>query len=115
MLMTIVADSSAPSSTKALTGPSLSVWLGSAVGLAYSLRLHLRQQPDKLSEADPDSEDKLARRLWWTLVIMDRWHASSTSSPLLIPDGSVMMYADDEALLGDSLYHLARELQPPKI
>ena len=108
MLMAVAADNYGPSS-QPLMGPTLSVWLGSAVGLAYSLKLHLHKQPDKVSESDPDSEDKLARRLWWSLVIMDRWHASSTSSPLLIPDGSVIMYAEDQALLGDPLYHLARK------
>jgi hypothetical protein len=110
MLMAVAADNQSPSSAQGLSGPSLSVWLGSAVGLAYSLKLHLHKQADKLSGNDPDSEDKLARRIWWSLVIMDRWHASSTSSPLLIPDGSVIVYPEDQALLGDSLYHLARKL-----
>ncbi|RFU35137.1 hypothetical protein B7463_g1215, partial [Scytalidium lignicola] len=90
------------------SGFSRSMWLGAAVGLAYSMKLHLHKQPDKLSENDPDSEEKLARRIWWSLVIMDRWHASSTASPLLIPDSSVVIYPEDQSLLGDTVYNLAR-------
>lgn len=88
-------------------GLPLSSWLGSAVGLAYSMKLHIHR-PQKATGTDDDTEEKLCRRLWWSLVIMDRWHASSTSSPLLIPDGSVVVYPDDQPILGDSLYHMAR-------
>lgn len=87
---------------------SRSVWLGSAVGLAYSMKLHLHKKSEKISEND-DADDKLGRRLWWSLVIMDRWHASSTSSPVLIPDSSVVVYPEDQALLGQNIYHLARK------
>lgn len=112
LLMAIEADNRGPA-TKGQTGLPPSVWLGSAVGLAYSMKLHVHTPPDKQFENDPDSEDKLARRIWWSLVMMDRWHASSTSSPLLIPDGSVIVYPEDQALLGDNLYHLARKSPKP--
>ena len=101
ILLAIEADYRSPA---ALRSPR-SVSLGSAIGLAYALKLHVHS--DKVSD-DPDSDENLGRRIWWSLVIMDRWHASSTSSPLLIPDGSVVVYPEDQALLGDSLYHLAR-------
>lgn len=106
MLLVIEAETHA---TKALSGPSPSVLLGSAVGLAYSLKLHFHKHSEEMAESDPDSDDKLGRRIWWSLVIMDRWHASSTSSPILIPDGSVVVYPEDQALLGESLYQLARK------
>ena len=112
LLMAIEADNRGPIS-KCQTGLSQSVWLGSAVGLAYSMKLHVYKSPDKQTENDADSEDKLARRVWWCLVMMDKWHASSTSSPLLIPDGTVILSSEDQALLGDQLYHLARECLPP--
>ncbi|TAQ89346.1 hypothetical protein B7494_g2339 [Chlorociboria aeruginascens] len=108
LFMAIEADNYGLSTTHAQVGPPKSAWLGSAVGLAYNMQLHLHKQPDKGSEDDPDSDDKLARRIWWSLVIMDRWHASSLSSPLLIPDSSVIVYPEDQTLLGDVLYHLAR-------
>jgi hypothetical protein len=108
LLMAIEAENHGPL-TKGQTGPSQSVWLGSAVGLAYSMKLHVHKTPDKQSENDADSDDKIARRIWWTLVMMDRWHSSSTSSPVLIPDGSVIVFPEDQALLGDTLYHVARK------
>jgi hypothetical protein len=40
---------------------------------------------------------------------MDRWHAASTSSPLLIPDTSVVVNPEDQALLGEKFYQLARK------
>lgn len=105
MLMAIAAENQP---RKCQTGLSQSVWLGSAVGLSYSLKLHLHKQPSTAGGSDPDADENLARRIWWSLVIMDRWHSLSTSSPLLIPDGSVVVYPEDAALLGESLYHLAR-------
>merc|ERR1712225_157642 len=90
-------------------GRSRSVWLGGAVGVSYSMKLHLHKPFDKLTENDPDTDEKLGRRLWWSLVIMDRWHASSTAGPSLIPDSSVVVYPEDQALLGDDLYQLARK------
>ncbi|TVY37603.1 putative transcriptional regulatory protein [Lachnellula occidentalis] len=94
--------------TNERSGPSRSVWLGSAVGLAYSLKLHLQKRPEDMVETDPDSDDKIGRRIWLSLVIMDRWHASSTSSPILIPDLSVVIYLEDQVLLGEAFYQLAR-------
>lgn len=82
------------------------------MGVAYSMKLHLCKPFDELAENDPDSDEKLGRRIWWSLVIMDRWHASSTASPSLIPDSSVVVYPEDQALLGDDLYHLARKSRP---
>lgn len=114
LLMVIEADNRGPISN-GQTGLPSSVWLGSAVGLAYSLKLHVHKSADKQSESDPDSEDKLARRLWWCLVMMDRWHAASTSSPVLIPDGCVIVYPEDQVLLGDVLYHLARKYYYPDL
>lgn len=99
--------------TDGQSGPSTSQCLGSAVGLAYTMRLHTYTSPDKQLENDPDSDDKLLRRLWWSLVVMDRWHSSSTSSPFFIPDESVVLYPDDQAVLGDALYHLVRKYPKP--
>jgi hypothetical protein len=109
LLMAIEADNRDPASTRGQAGPPQSVWLGSAVGSAYSMKLHVQKMSSQQSENDPDSDDKLARRIWWSLVIMDRWHAASTASPLLIPDTSVVVYPEDQALLGENVYQLARE------
>lgn len=113
MLLTIAADNIPPDQFNPLKGPPPSVWLGSAVGLAYSLKLHESQQTDL--DDDPDSDAKLMRRIWWALVIMDRWHSSSISCPLLIPEESVIVRPEDLALLGDSLYHIARKFVPSAV
>ena len=120
MLMSIEADRRGPASTlRGEPGPPKSVWLGSAVGLAYYLRLHSNRLSEKAltpMEDDTDSDDKIGRRDWWVLVMLDRWHASSTSTPLLIPDTSVVLLPEDQSLLGDATFHLARTVSsPPKL
>lgn len=109
MLMAIETGSRGPA-TKGQSGPSQSVWLGSAVGLAYALKLHSLKPSEK--ESDADSDDNIARRVWWCLVIMDKWHASSTTSPLLIPDRTAILSLQDRTLLGAQLYELARKCLP---
>ena len=108
LLMAIEVESQPPLNSNT-GGLSWSVLLGSAVGLAYSMKLYLHKHSDAPSENDPNTDDKISRRLWWCLVIMDRWHASSTGSPSLIPDSSVVVYPEDQALLGENLYQLARK------
>jgi len=107
MLMAIEAGNRPPS--RGQGGSSQSIWLGSAIGLAHYLKLYLQQPPEKNSEGDHDSDDKMARRIWWSIIIMDRWHASSRSRPLLIPDASVAVCAGDQSLLGEHLYQFARK------
>lgn len=104
--MTIEADNHGPSAMRSHNGPSQSVWLGSAIGLAYSMKLHVPKPKEIASDGDADSDEKLARRCWLVLVTMDKFHASSTSSPGLIPDASVVILADDQQF-GESTFHLA--------
>ena len=108
LLMAIEADNRDPG--RAQDGFPQSYWLGSAVGLAYSMRLHAQKVLGQQTGSDPDSDPKLLRRLWWSLVIMDRWHAASTSSPLMIPEASVTVFPEDRVLLGENLYQLGRKL-----
>lgn len=107
LLMAIEAQNRGPASF--YEGFHSSVWIGSAVGLAYSMKLHQHKLPDKALETEADSDDKLGRRLWWALIIMDRWHASSMSRPVLIPDSSVVVLPEDQGLLGEHSYHLTRK------
>jgi Fungal specific transcription factor domain len=106
LLLAIEATNRAPGTSRGQVAVSQSVWLGSAVGLAYELKLHEYKLP--LTD-DPDSDERLGRRIWWSLVLMDRWHASSMSTPLLIPDGALVLMPEDQSLLGESLYHLTRK------
>ncbi|KAI9870625.1 MAG: Glucose-responsive transcription factor [Pleopsidium flavum] len=108
VLMALQADNHGPVTTRGQVGPPRAVWLGAAVGLSYSLKLHINPSRNECAAGDLDSDNNLGRRNWWTLVILDRWHAASTSSPLLIPDTSVVLLPEDQSLLGDSVFHLAR-------
>lgn len=105
ILMGLEADNHGPEST----GPPRAAWLGAAVGQVYSMKLHSNRFPrEQLQSGDPDSDEKLGRRAWWVIVVLDRWHAISTSSPLFIPDSSVALLPEDQSILGTSPYHLAR-------
>jgi hypothetical protein len=114
MLLAIEAGNQPPNSARGHSGSFQSIWLGSAVGLANYLKLHMHKQPEKNAENDHDSDDKVARRIWWSIVMMDRWHSSSRSTPLLIPDASVVVYAEEQSLLGEHLYQLTRKTSRPR-
>ena len=112
LLLAIEAGNRGPVSNGQATLPQ-SVWLGSAIGLAHSMKLYINKSPEKQSDNDTDSDDRLARRVWWSLVIMDRFHATSAGNPLQIPDYCVVLLPEDQALLGDVLYQLARKSPSP--
>ncbi|CAD0047350.1 unnamed protein product [Aureobasidium pullulans] len=77
--------------------------------VAGQLEINLVRPRERFAtEGDPDSEERLARRVWWVLFILDRWHASSTSDLLKLPENSVVLLPEDQILLGESTYHLAR-------
>lgn len=105
IFMAIEADNHGVASLRGQQGRS--IWLGSAVALAYSMKLHTLRP--NLEDVDADSDEKSARRTWWSLVIMDRWHAASTASPVLIPEASIVVLPEDQALLGETPFHLARK------
>ncbi|KAI9756210.1 MAG: transcriptional repressor general negative regulator of transcription subunit 4 [Chaenotheca gracillima] len=108
LLMTLEADNHGPAAMKRPLGPPRSVWLSSAVGLAYFLRLHIGPSRERIANDELDRDERLGRRIWWILVTLDRWHALSTASPVLIPDTVVTLMPGDQRLLGDQIYQLAR-------
>ena len=107
LLLAIEVENNALCHPKAQSGHSRSVWISNTIGLAYSIKLFL-YKPDRLKDMDPDTDEKVARRIWWSLFVMDRWNSASTSSPALIPDTASVLYPDDLPLLGDVLWNLAR-------
>lgn len=109
ILMGLEADNHGPATMRGQLGPPRAAWLGAAVGLAYNLKLHNRRSREQSANGDPDSDEKLGRRAWVVLVILDRWHAISTSSPLFIPDSSVVFVPEDQNLLGLAPFHIARK------
>lgn len=109
LLMALETDNHGPATMRGQAGPSRAEWLGRAAGVAGQLELNLIRPRDQLpSQGDPDSEERLARRVWWVLFILDRWHASSTADLLKLPENSVILFPEDQMLLGESTYHLAR-------
>jgi hypothetical protein len=82
--------------------------LSRAVTLANSMRLW--KMADMTVAADPDSDAQLCVRIWWSLVLLDRWHAAGTGKPMLIPDSSVVIPAGLDAIVGESRYYLIRKL-----
>lgn len=111
ILMAIATDNYGPPSLKGEHGgPSKASILGRAVGLAYTMRLHMASlNASPHVNRDSDSDESIAIRTWWTLVMLDRWNALSTASPLLIPNDSVVILPGLVSVLGENVYHLTRE------
>lgn len=108
ILMGLEADNHGPATMRGQLGLPRAAWLGAAVGLAYNLKLHNSRSREQFANGS-DSDEKLGRRAWVILVVLDRWHAISTSSPLFIPDSSVVFVPDDQKLLGLAPFHIARK------
>ncbi|KAI9736562.1 MAG: Glucose-responsive transcription factor [Claussenomyces sp. TS43310] len=108
MLLAIESENHGPTGMRGQPSPSPSVWLGGAVGLAYSMKLHNHRVDNNAPDVDRDSDDLIARRTWLSLIILDRYHAASTSSPVMIPDTSVILLPDDQHLFGEATFTLAR-------
>ncbi|KUJ23072.1 uncharacterized protein LY89DRAFT_166528 [Mollisia scopiformis] len=111
LLAIATADSPAIILRPQPTSPKSS--LADAIEVAYAMRLH-QYKPQALGE-DHDSDDKIARRLWYTLVSLDRWYAASTGRPALIPDSIVIVWPEDQFMLGESFYHIARKFSLPEV
>ena len=91
-------------------GPPYTKWLSNAIYLANSIRLYdYKKAQISIGTNDYDPETDFVRRIWWTLIIMDRWHASSTSSHVMIPDEAAALHAEDPDLSNNNLYHLTRK------
>lgn len=109
IIMALESDNHGPATIRGQAGPSRAEWLGRAAGVAGQLEINvIRTTSQSLLEGDRDSEERLARRVWWVLFILDRWHASSTADLLKLPENSVVLLPEDQILLGESTYNLAR-------
>lgn len=81
--------------------------LARAVALANSMKLWKSSAVDL--SAEHDSDDQLCVRIWWSLVLMDRWHAAGTGQPPQIPDRSAVVPAGLENIIGEVSFHLIRK------
>lgn len=107
LLLAIAAEMKALCHSGASGGYSRSFWISNAISLAYAIKIFL-PRPRKANDINMESDEHFARRLWWSIYVMERWNSASTSSPFLIPDSASVLYPDDLPLLGETLWNLAR-------
>ena len=112
IMMVIEADYHGVAAVKGLLpGPPKSSTLGRAAGVGYSMRLHLVEPSPKPDlTGDQDSDENIALRAWWSLVVLDRWTSIGTASPLLISTDSVVILPGLRHIVGDAVYRLIRKL-----
>ena len=84
-------------------------WIAEAVSIATYLNMHQSHSFEIGDTTDEDAPAKIARRVWLSLVVLDRFHASSTASPLLVANDSVRLLPSDADILGPDAYHLVRK------
>lgn len=87
--------------------PSLPSLLARAVALANTMRLWKYSSIQVPS--DPDTDHNLCIRSWWSLVLMDGWHAVGMGKPTLIPATSIVAPPGLETLIGDVCFQLTRK------
>lgn len=111
ILLTFISiDMSGPSSKT--TFPKI-MWLQLASSIAQYLELH----SDPLANhgardtANQNTVELVSRRTWWSLVVLDRWHAASTGGVPQIQEYLIAMESTDTVVLGKSFYFLARKFQ----
>lgn len=80
---------------------TIGYWLGQATAVAYGLRLHNND-----TRLDTPEQQLLGKRLFLILVVLDRWHSVSTSSPPFIAEATARF--DIELHLSGITNHLYR-------
>ncbi|KAK4162868.1 glucose transport transcription regulator RGT1 [Cladorrhinum sp. PSN259] len=108
VMMVIAADCQGISALKRRSGGLWKVeLLGKAIGLGYSMRLYLSEiDPLYSPELDPNSDHNVALRVWWVLVMLDRWNAVGTATPSLIGDNSVLILPGLRHIVGERVFAL---------
>ena len=105
LLMAIEADNRPPSTG----GPPKEAILGRAVSGAMSRRMHqFRPKNPSASGIIPETGDDVPLRMWWALVVLDRWHAVSAGCHALIPKRHMNAPPSLRKHLGDGFYYLLR-------
>lgn len=103
-ILTLLAIESNNRQSSAISGQT--AWLANAIAMAYDLKLQSYTPP---RGDDPDSDERLLRKIWWSLVIMDSWYAASVAAPHMIPEDVYVVFASEKPDLGEHLYHLIRK------
>ncbi|KAI8935385.1 hypothetical protein NX059_007968 [Plenodomus lindquistii] len=81
--------------------------LGQLAGCITDIGLNDSRTLNALKEQDFEAF-QTARRVFWTALILDRFHASSRSKDLMLPLHVGSLTRDDYSALGEVAYHLAR-------
>ena len=108
--MLISTEKTSPLSSHDEGGIPWGAWFGLANSVAQGMRLHTN--PKKHASPDDtidDSIDTIGRRAWWSLIVLDRWHAAGGATAPQIPDSVAVLGPADLRRLGIDLYHLARK------
>ncbi|KAF1923148.1 uncharacterized protein M421DRAFT_9928 [Didymella exigua CBS 183.55] len=102
LLLALASDKPGPG-----TVGSISQLLGQIAGCITEAGFNDTRVLTSLKEHDQDAFQG-ARRVFWSALILDRFHASSRSKDIMLPLHSGSLTRDDYAALGDLGYHLAR-------
>lgn len=90
--------------------PDLSAIIGKAVGAGVSLRLfEMVPDPAPSHGLDLDSDDNVALRAWWALVMFTQWNSISRSVPVLVDQDTAVILPGLRYITGDPVHHLARK------
>ncbi|OAA75124.1 Transcription factor [Akanthomyces lecanii RCEF 1005] len=63
-------------------------WIGIAISLAQAINLHRASGPGTRNQKSSPSSESVARRIWWSLVVRDRWIAVAKGRPMRIRNDS---------------------------
>lgn len=104
ILMIINTDNCGPASLRGEhEGPAKSTLLGRAAGVAYAMSVP-REAVSLCEVENPQSEQCIRVRAWWTLVVLDRWNALSTATPLIISGDTVVLPHNLQPIVGEANY-----------
>jgi hypothetical protein len=111
ILMAIETDSHGPASVKGYHGGlTKGSFIGRALSLSYSMGLHtVKIDPTPGEGFDGDTEDKIAVRAWWSLVMLDRWNSIGAAIPTQIPLDATVILPGLKYVTGDGPYALTRK------
>lgn len=85
--------------------------LGRAVGTAWALRLHQLSADCRSvagADADVDADVRIRLKLWWSLVVLDRWTAVSMGIPTMTHRRSAIAQGALPTVLGEVPWLLLR-------
>lgn len=109
ILMIINTDNVGPPSlTGEHEGPAKASLLGRAAGVAYAMSVP--QEATALDGvSDVESDQCIRVRAWWTLVILDRWNALSTATPLIISGDTIVLPSNLKPIVGEANFRFTCE------